>query len=84
MRLSEETKSSIIALMFMFMFITLIGAIWYVFRQETNRSSSDVSLRLRCNEAGGSLIEGVTDTSGEVTHFSICVPAEAFYCSDIE
>ena len=30
------------------------------------------------------MIEGESNTGGDTTHFSICVPAEAFYCADIE
>ncbi len=84
MKFSEETKTSVFALAFMLVFLGVIASIWYLFKKETNRSSSDIELRVRCTESGGSLIEGVTDTSGTVTHFIVCVPEEAFYCADIE
>lgn len=84
MPLTEETKASLVALVFFILFISTIGICWYVYDMQRYRSNSDITLSMRCRDSGGSMIEGESDTNGDMTHFSICVPAEAFYCADIE
>jgi hypothetical protein len=84
MNLTEETKASLVAVTFFILFLLTIGICWHVYNVQYNRSISEISLSMRCRESGGSMIEGESNTGGDTTHFSICVPAEAFYCADIE
>lgn len=42
------------------------------------------SLAQECSASGGVLIKGTTESPVEATRFSVCLPAEALTCVDVE
>lgn len=51
-------------------------------REDLRKASR--TLAQECDESGGVLIRGTTESPAEATRFSVCVPAEAFTCIDVE
>ena len=41
-------------------------------------------LRQSCEANWGVLVEGVSETNGSTTQFSLCIPERAFECADLE
>ena len=65
---------------------SLIGVGLFLILDQTdeNLRSTAHTLAQECADSGGVLIRGSTESSVEATRFSVCVPAEAFTCIDVE
>lgn len=66
--------------------VSLIGAGLFLILDQTdeNLRKAVVALPKECEDSGGVLIRGTTESSTSATQFSVCVPAEAFTCIDVE
>jgi hypothetical protein len=66
--------------------VSLIGAGLFLILDQTdeNLRKAVVALPKECEDSGGVLIRGTTESSASATQFSVCVPAEAFTCIDVE
>jgi len=51
-------------------------------REDLRKSAQ--SLAQECSASGGVLIRGATESPVQATRFSVCVPAEALTCVDVE
>lgn len=68
-------------------FILALGATGVYLALDTTAEdlrSTAHTLAQECADSGGVLIRGSTESSVEATRFSVCVPAEAFTCIDVE
>ena len=65
---------------------SLIGVGLFLILDQTDENLHKAVLALpkECEDSGGVLIRGSTESSVEATRFSVCVPAEAFTCIDVE
>jgi hypothetical protein len=65
---------------------SLIGAGLFLILDQTdeNLRKSVIALPKECEDSGGVLIRGATESPTGATKFSVCVPAAAFTCIDVE
>lgn len=65
---------------------SLIGAGLFLILDQTdeNLRKAVIALPKECEDSGGVLIRGATESPTGATKFSVCVPAEAFTCIDVE
>lgn len=79
----DSNGTFFISSLFVAAFIIASGC-WFLYSTHRSVSEPNTSLAARCEESGGVLIEGVNDTDGIVSEFSVCLPERVLYCADIE
>jgi hypothetical protein len=64
----------------------LLGAGLFLVLDQTDENLHKAVLALpkECEDSGGVLVRGATESLTGATRFSVCVPAEAFTCIDVE
>jgi len=80
----DRTGTGVVLSLVISALIVILG-FWYLFFM--NRSDSSIPsalLRQRCESQWGVLVEGVSETDGHATQFSLCIPERAFECVDVE
>jgi len=81
--LNEDPKGVMFVFSLVISLLFVVGGCFYLY-SNSHHSLPNASLAVRCEEAGGVLVEGVNDTEGTVSQFAICIPERALYCADIE
>jgi len=82
--MNEESKRMMFAFSIVVVAIVVVTVCWFLYTSSGHLSVPNTSLAERCEESGGVLVQGVNDTAGTVSEFSICIPEQALYCADIE
>lgn len=82
--MNEDPKSALFVVSLIVAAFMVVSGCWFLYSSHERASAPNVSLASRCEESGGVLIQGVNDTDGTVSEFSVCVPERMLYCADIE
>ena len=64
--------------------IVMLGFWYLVFMDRGEPSVPSEVLRQSCESSWGVLVEGVSETDGHTTRFSLCIPERALECADLE
>lgn len=64
--------------------IVILGFWYLVFMDRREEPIPSALLRQSCESSWGVLVEGVSETDGHTTRFSLCIPERAFECADLE
>ncbi len=64
--------------------IVVLGFWYLVLTDQSPQPVPHDALRQSCESSWGVLVEGVSETDGYTTRFSLCIPERALECADLE